>query len=47
MPSEADWEDGRDMAARGWTGLNRPGDEMGVLFAVREGGCRELAELDA
>lgn len=43
MPSEADCEDGRDMAARGWIGLNSPGDEIGVLVAVREGGCRVLA----
>lgn len=40
VPSEVDCEDGSDMAARGWIGLNRPGDEIGVLFAVREGGCR-------
>lgn len=30
------------MAARGLMGLKRPGDETGVLFAVREGGCRVL-----
>lgn len=42
--SEADWEDGRDMAARGWTGLKSPGDETGVLFVVLEGGCRLLVD---
>lgn len=45
MPSEADCEDGREVAARGCTGLNRPGEETGVLFAVREGGCSDEEEL--
>lgn len=32
------------MAARGFVGLNRPGDEMGVLLAVCVGGgCRVLS----
>lgn len=39
MFSEADCDDGSDMAARGLAGLKRPGDEAGVLFAVLEGGC--------
>lgn len=47
MPSEADCEEGRDMATRGLTGLNSPGDETGVLLAVREGGCKVLAVVGA
>lgn len=43
MPSE----DGRDMVARGWAGLKRPGDEIGVLFAVLEGGCKVLEAVEA
>lgn len=44
--SEVDWEDGRDMAVRGFAGLKSPGDETGVLFVVLEGGCRLLVEWD-
>lgn len=38
--SEAGCDEGRDMVARGLAGLNRPGEETGVLLAVRAGGCR-------
>lgn len=31
------------MVARGLAGLNNPGDETGVLLAVRAGGCRVLS----
>lgn len=41
--SEAGCEDGRDMVARGLAGLKRPGDETGVLLAVRAGGCSVLS----
>lgn len=43
MFSEAGCDEGRDMVARGLAGLNRPGEETGVLFAVRAGGCRVLS----
>lgn len=42
MPSDTDCEDGSDITARGLAGLKSPGDEIGVLLAVREGGCRVL-----
>lgn len=31
------------MVARGFAGLKSPGDDTGVLFAVRVGGCRVLS----
>lgn len=38
--SETELDDGSDMAARGLTGLKSPGEDTGVLLAVREGACR-------
>ena len=37
MASEAGWEE-NDMLSRGCDGLKSPGDETGVLLAVRDGG---------
>lgn len=43
MFSEAGCDEGSDMVARGFAGLKSPGEETGVLLAVRAGGCRVLS----